>query len=130
MEKRSSTKSVIILLVNTVPIEFIEWLRGEMKSKNWGMRETARQCNVSHPTIVAIFNGERPSFETVMALHKTFNKEPVGLLRLAGLLPPEKDENQKMLEARYLLSLLPLDQQEIALGIIQHLVEENHKKST
>ena len=78
--------------MNTAPKEFIEWLKGEMLSRNWGVRETAQRVGVSHPTISDILSNEKkPSFDTVIALSKTFKKSPVNLLRLAGMLPPEPE---------------------------------------
>jgi plasmid maintenance system antidote protein VapI len=92
LDKTSSTKLVIILYMKQTPREFVDWLNAEMKKRNWGTRETARNVGVSHPTISDIISaGYRPSFDTVIALEKTFGGGQVFLLRLSGLIDPEPE---------------------------------------
>lgn len=107
MDKTSSTKSVILIGMKSAPREFVEWLRAELDKRNLGIREAATIVGVSHPTISDILTNEkRPSFDTVMALAAAFRKDPVSLLRLAGLLPPQPEATPKTDELDHLANML------------------------
>ena len=125
----SSTKMGNLLCVKIAPIEFVEWLKKEMSTRTWGIRETAQRAELSHPTISDIVtNGKQPSFDTVLALSKIFNQEPVNLLRAAGLLPPVRDSDPLASEAAHLVGLLPEEQKQVAVDYIRFLVEMEEKK--
>jgi transcriptional regulator with XRE-family HTH domain len=77
----------------TASDEFIQWLNARMQDREWGVRETARQAGLSHPTVSDILNlGIQPSYDTCMALARAFNTPPEEILRLAGLLPKAPEE--------------------------------------
>lgn len=127
--KTTSTKSFIIYVMENVPQEFIDWLNSEMERGHLGIRELAREIGVSHPTISDILSHQiKPSFDTTVLLAKKFNREPAGLLRLAGLLPPDTEQNQVMKEICYLAGKLPIDKQINTRDYIRFMVEMAEKE--
>ena len=126
----SSTKSDILMCVKTVPKEFVNLLKKEMAARNWGVRKTAQEAGVSHPTISDIVTNEKPpSFDTVMALAKTFAKSPVALLRLSGLLPPEPDVSPQAEEMLNLIGQLGLEDQEELVKIAKMKIDSQTERS-
>ena len=115
LDKTSSTKSDIIFCMKLAPKESITWLKHEMESRNLGVRETAIRVGVSHPTISDIItNGKQPSFETTLALAKAFDKSSIYLLRLFGLLPPEREYVPLLDDWNAIFSeLMPEEQEEL-----------------
>jgi transcriptional regulator with XRE-family HTH domain len=115
LDETSSTKSDTIFYMANAPKEFIDWLNIEIKKRNLGIRETASKVGVSHPTNSDIVtNGKKPSLDTVLKLAKAFEKSPVFLARLAGLIPPEPEYIPLLDEWNSVFyELTPEDQQEI-----------------
>jgi len=100
-----STDSIILTHMNEAPEEFVSWLKQEFEKRNWAIRAAARRIGVSHPTISDIVTLQKqPSYETCMAIAKAFNKSPVWILRLAGLLPKIEPLNFDFDEWRHVLA--------------------------
>ncbi len=98
--------------------EFTAWLEVEMKKRNWGVRETARNVGVSHPTISEIFTlGRLPSLETCKALAKALGVPVVSLLYLSGQLEPPPDWSPALDELTQLFTQLEQRDQEELIEI-------------
>lgn len=127
MENISSTNSVILFcIMQTVPPEFVHWLEDRLNEKNWGIREAARHIGVSHPTISDILTvGKTPSFDTCIAIARTFKAHPVYVLKLAGLLPKDSTdlEDKETGEMLMLFSQLSEDQQEQLIAMAKFFVD-------
>jgi transcriptional regulator with XRE-family HTH domain len=76
----------------TAPQEFLDWLKSEMKRREWGISATAKAAKVSHPVISDIVNyGVQPSFDTCVGLANAFGLRAEEVIYRAGLLPKPPD---------------------------------------
>lgn len=83
-------------MTNTTPEALSEWLKGEMKARDWGVRKTARESKLSHATLSKIINGKQmATYETCNSLAVAFGVSPEMVMKLAGLLTEVEPELQK-----------------------------------
>lgn len=69
-------------------VSFGSWLNAEIEGRNWSIRETARQAGISPTLITNIINlGERPSYDTCVALARALEKPIQGVLVRGFTLP-------------------------------------------
>lgn len=108
------------------PPEFITWLKREMKSKNLGIRETARLVGVSHPIISNIVNfSQKPSLRVAKLMAVAFNESEETILRLAGLLDPIPEEDALIERARHIIASFEHDEtKQRALDYLELLLEQ------
>lgn len=110
------------------PSAFVEWFKAEIDSRGWGIRETARRLNVSHPVISSIItHGESPSWDTCAAIAKAFDLPADYVLRLAGLLPKQPDETPEFKEWIGLIDGLPAEAVREMIAVARALRAEKQK---
>lgn len=100
-------------MVNLAPEAFVAWLRDQLKTRGWTVREAARRAGISHTSISYILGGDQPSFDTCMALGRIFETPPIYVLTLSGLLP-QGEADVTFEDWKFVLSQLsPRDRQEL-----------------
>ena len=107
-----------------------ELLESELSKRNTSIREFAKLAGLSHPTISAILNGDKPSFETCEKLEPLLHKPLETLLRAAGMLKPIEAHTQAQKNLLFLFALLPEEEQERTLEYAESQVDRLKKKST
>jgi len=107
--------------------ELMDWLKLNMETKNFGVRETARMAGISHPLISDIINGGKPSYETCLALGNLFKTPPEEVFRLAGLLPSKPKQDILMERADYLIEQLSPANQKKAIEYLEFLIFQEEK---
>lgn len=88
LENTSSTKLVIMVPMEDTKIA--QLIKTDMKKRNQSIREYARTVGVSHPTIIAILEGDKPSLDTCKLLAPVLHIPVEEVLRMSELLPPER----------------------------------------
>lgn len=113
------------------PEEFVRFLR-DFVEKNGGAREVGRRAGLSHTLILNTINlGEKPSFDTCVALAPVLGMTPLNVLYSAGLLPQPPGWKPNLDEAIALLSRMSEAEQDQHLAFMRVTVEqgEREKKS-
>ena len=71
---------------------FSVWVCAEIDKRGWKASDLARAANVSKGTISDILNERRrPGLDVCVAIAKALKYPPEDVLRIAGLLPPDRD---------------------------------------
>ncbi len=71
---------------------FSAWIHAEIDKRGWKASDLARAANVSRGTISDILNERRrPGLEVCVAIARALKYPPEDVLRIAGLLPPDRD---------------------------------------
>lgn len=87
-----SNSQVIQLIIESLSVgsnNFVEWLEGEMKARNWRPAELAQAAGLYSATLSRVLSGDRqPGPDFCVAVAKAFSVPPDTVFRLAGLLPP------------------------------------------
>lgn len=112
-------------------IEFIEWLKKQIESRNWSQAEFARQTNLSPAQVTRLLNGERGVGENgIIAIAHAFKLSPEAVFRAAGILPQQTANNETIEQINYLTKELPTDEQQGILEFVKmrhRLAEERGK---
>lgn len=102
------------------PVEFVERIKAKMDVENLGVTQLARKLGVSHPTMTELITyGNKPSFDTCMALSEWLGISPVSTLRVAGLLPQEGGEKITREDWEYMLQQLTPEEQDEIYSIME-----------
>ena len=115
---------MICATILSVESIFSEWLNGELDRLGWSMNKLASKAGLSSGTLSNIMSGNRqpgPDFCRSIARALQIPEEEV--FRRAGLLSPEQAKDPLLERANHLLELLPPDDQERVLAIIQTFYE-------
>ncbi len=84
--------------------------------RNWSQADLARHSKVSPPQITRIMSGERNvGNDALLGIAKALKLSPTFVFRMAGILPPdsEADEKNKLIEdVEQLMNGLPPEEQE------------------
>lgn len=92
---------------------------------NWSQRELASRSNVARSAISRLMRGKaKPTPETIDAIAKTLNLEPLHLMRLAGIPLPPKNENldSAALHIAQRITFLPLPLRKHAINATESLL--------
>jgi transcriptional regulator with XRE-family HTH domain len=116
-------KGAIMLLVNT----FSEWLNAELAKRDWSAADLARQAGVTRGTISNILNDTRnPGPDACVGIARALEMDPVAVFRLAGLLPPGREQKQQADpvydQACRIFSALPQPERIMALRFLRGLL--------
>ena len=94
------------LLYTTLSMDsFSDWLRLQLKNRNWRQADLARAAHLDSAVISNLINERRgPGEDTCRAIARAFHLPPEQVFRAAGILPPSHNDIDEELE--YLYSLL------------------------
>jgi len=110
---------------------FSEWLNNELKARDWSQADLARAAGLTRSTINGVVTGTRGAgTEFCNAIAHAFKIPPEEVFRIAGLLPPKEDDDEKLREEmNYKISQLPPDLQEDAMRYVDFLLEKQEQKN-
>ena len=101
------------------------WMRHELSTRAWSMREMARRVGVSHTAIINVASGRvRPSAGLCRKIALVLHVPPEQVFRRAGFLPPAPRGTPSLLEANFLFAQLSEGEQETLLTMMRALVEK------
>jgi transcriptional regulator with XRE-family HTH domain len=96
---------------------FGEWIKHEIEKRGWTMSELARRCEVSHPAISRVVNGERGAGpDLCRAIARAFEMPEEHVFRMAGLLSqlPSPDDDLTFAQVYDMMNrLAPEERREI-----------------
>lgn len=108
---------------------FPDWLRERLKDKGWTNAELARQSGISPAQITRVLNGDRGFGEqSLTAIAKAFNLPAEEVFRIAGTLPPVKN-NSRIDRLMYQIEELDEADQEVIERIVGGFIENKRKKN-
>lgn len=112
---------------------FGEWLAEELKIREMSQADLARISPLTRATISNLINGTRgPGPDAINALADSLKLDPEYVMRVAGLLPPERGEpSAATQEVIRLMEHIPARDQQHLLEIVRaytrrYLPEQNH----
>lgn len=71
---------------------FSDWVKEQLKTRHWSIRELSRQSGVSHPMLSQGMSGKANlSADSVIKIAQALNVAPETALRLAGFLSAEAE---------------------------------------
>ena len=112
----------------SAPVAFVQKIKDRMQSQNLGIRDLARKLKVSHPTITEIVTyGNKPSFDTCLALAAWLGQNPVSVLREAGLLPPDISDDATFDDWKELLASLDPRDEAFLRETARHMIQTRGK---
>lgn len=93
--------------------EFIQWLDEQEKRFEYSDYEVAKKGEFSHSALSrARTENIPPGYNICIKIADVFNVSPITVLRKAGLLPAEGDDQIRFDDWQYLLNQLPEDERE------------------
>ena len=106
--------------------EFSDWLRNEIRDRDWSQADLAEKSSVPGATISRIINDTRdPGPDVCNKFAKALNYPPEFVFRKAGILPENKETatSPTLEEANRLMQQIPEEYQKQALALIRFLHE-------
>jgi transcriptional regulator with XRE-family HTH domain len=113
-------------------VKFSEWLDTELNNRGWTRAELARRAGVHQSTISMAYSGQRNvGPDLAESIARAFGIQPEEVFRVAGLLPPSKDEKSDNREEIMFFydQLSPEDQAEI-LDLLRFKAERTKKQTS
>ena len=106
--------------------ELANFLNSELERRGWSINELGRRANISASQAANVIAGRsEPGLEFCLAIADTFRLDPVNVLRMAGLLPPDlaslRAKNPKLDECCRILSRLDEDTLQVILKMLRCL---------
>lgn len=99
-----------------------------MSAENLGVTQLARKIGVSHPTITELVTyGNKPSFDTCVALSGWLGQSTILTIKEAGLLPSSLDEEIRLEDWKHLISQSTPDEEEETKQILTMKIERRQK---
>jgi transcriptional regulator with XRE-family HTH domain len=97
--------------------DFVEWLEGELRTRDWKQADLVRRSGISSGLLSLILSRQRkPGPDTCKAIAHAFGMKEIQVLRIAGIAPDaEPDKFSPIIEATaaMLKDLSEEDQDEI-----------------
>jgi len=103
-------------------------LKKEMDRRNLSIRNLAKLVGVSHPTIISVLDGNKPSYDTCKKLAPFLHMPLEAVLRAGGLLDPVPSDTECEEQIIYLLRQLPPEEQKRYMELLEFEVERQKKK--
>lgn len=115
----------------SVSDEFVDWLLREMEKRRWSQSEFARTAGVSRGAIGNVLRRERePGKQMLVAIAHAFDLPAESVMRKAGVLPPESDDEDMLEEWHYYLSRLDEKDRAELLAIAKLKIELNQAEKS
>jgi transcriptional regulator with XRE-family HTH domain len=112
---------------------FSEWLQLELNRRGWSQSDCARSANLNRAVINKLLNGKsKPQPPTLAAIARAFKIPVETAYRAAGLLPPNLDDDDTIVELVHIFKSLQSPQRKAtAIMLLKALVaeEENEQRS-
>ena len=107
---------------------FIDWVRDGMRERNWSQVDLARHAEMTRQSISALITGKnKPGMKICTGIARAFNLPPEEVHRKAGLLPPQKQNNERTVELKYIFNQLDNHHQELVLNMVRSIREQQGK---
>jgi transcriptional regulator with XRE-family HTH domain len=111
-------------------LNFIEWMEIQLEQKGWSRSDLARTSGISASHISRILNGEvSPSADYMVSIASALHVPPEEVFRVAGLLPPHREQPPGFLEWMDLFLSASEEQREELLAYARFQAERRRKKS-
>ena len=106
--------------------DLTNFLNSELERRGWSINELGRKANISASQAANVIAGRsKPGFEFCLAIADVFHADPVKVLRMSGLLPPDpvqvRAQNPALDECWRLLSRLDEDTLALVLKVLRCL---------
>ena len=99
---------------------FSDWLKEELKKRNWKQAELAHKSGLDSAVISNIINGKRRAGETTIpAIARALQLSPKFVFEKAGLLPTEKDLSPLKRQLLHIAEDLPDSDIELAIKVLE-----------
>ncbi|MBD3305304.1 helix-turn-helix domain-containing protein [candidate division KSB3 bacterium] len=109
--------------------ELAEWINQRLFERDWSQSELARRAGLTPAQISRILSGTRgPSMQSCRAISRAFGEPPENLFRLAGFLPPKPEEEPKLRDVLYRITLLDDEGREELEKYLDYLLSLGHRK--
>jgi transcriptional regulator with XRE-family HTH domain len=83
---------------------FNDWLLKKLQEMDWSQADLARQSGLTKGAISKYLMGRIPDETALRKIARAFKLPPETVFRAAGVLPPQLPENEKLEQAKHLLS--------------------------
>lgn len=109
-------------------VSFSAWLSAELQARDWSLSKLADRSGLSPAAISMVLSEVRnPGPDLCLAIANAFGMPADVVFRIAGLLPPEPEQNASLREALHLFDKLTDEQQAIILVMMRALWEESER---
>ncbi len=110
------------------PNRFRDWLNAQLARKGWIQADLARASGITTAQISRIMSGRRGiGRESCNAIAKALGVPPETVLRAAGLLPDEPEENELTEELIYIFNQLTAESQVRAVAQLRALKDADER---
>lgn len=113
-------------------LRFSEWLQSELDRRGWSQSDCARSASLNRAVINKLLNGKsKPQPSTLAAIARAFKIPVETAYRAAGLLPPNPDGDDSIMELVYIFKSIQSPQRKAtAIMLLKALVaeEENEQR--
>lgn len=114
-------------------LRFSEWLQAELDRRGWSQSDCARSASLNRAVINKLLNGKsKPQPPTLAAIARAFKIPIETAYRAAGLLPPNADADDTIVEVIHIFKSIRSPQRKAtAIMLLKALVteEENEQRS-
>jgi transcriptional regulator with XRE-family HTH domain len=111
-------------------LRFSEWLQSELNRRGWSQSDCARSANLNRAVINKLLNGKsKPQPTTLAAIARAFKIPTETAYRAAGLLPPNSDGDDTIMELVYIFKSIHSPQRKAtAIMLLKALVAEEESE--
>ncbi len=85
-------------------MKFNDWLLQQLSDRDWTQAELARQAGLTKQAIGNYIASRIPDEDALRKIARALKLPPELVFEKAGILPPKPHENEKLEQARHLLS--------------------------
>lgn len=101
-------------------MDFADWLREQMKIRDWSQADLARASHISPTQIARILSRERNvGNDAIIAIARALQLPPEQVYRAAGILPPAPEINELIEQIIHETQTLPENDQQEILAFIR-----------
>lgn len=116
-------------MFSTVNKAFASWLQKELTGRGWTQAELSRRSKVSTAMISSIVTGAREvGMDTALSFADALDLPHIEVLRIAGIIPEDTQDDQTLERIRYLYGTLKNEEnKKRALEFLQFLKDLEDK---
>ena len=110
-------------------ITLIEWINGELQSRDWTAMDLSRRSGISQTHISKVMNEQRkPGNDFLLGIARAFDYPALSIFQMAGVLPVNKKDDPVINRMVYLLGKFPEDEKKNLLTYMQIKLEMLRKE--